>query len=485
MLKHRFSISLRLTLWFGVIFFAGWVLFGTSMWFHLKHTLTSERRLTLTRRMDRLQDLLTRNKSESEDDRIEDFRDFAYATGNGLSEVLRSDGERALPSPSEAARNFAWPAVPQANGSQTNEPESFLHVESNGAPYWVMIRRTTIAGSEPLVLMAAAPEAGNLTVLESFWTGLMISAPVLLLISLAGGYWISRRALGPVDQITAKARSISIRNLSERLPVAETRDELERLAETCNVMLDGLESAVNRLKQFTADASHELRGPLSFVRTVAEIGLRSPEADAISQQAFREIVDEVAKATEMLENLLTLARADDHVQSAELVPVDLNDVVAEACGMAQSVAERSQVSLSITGPRDPVTVLGDFSSLRRLLWIVLDNALKYTEGPGRVEVVLNTREDEAVIVVRDTGIGIAEQDLPHIFDRFYRADPSRSQVEGNGMGLAIAAWIAELHDARLSVTSKESIGTTVRIEIPLAAARSHAGAWQPITPMNR
>lgn len=462
MLKHRISISLRLTLSFGIIFFAGWVLFGTAMWFNLKRTLTGERRQTLTRRMDRLQELLIRSRSEAEDERAQDFRDFAYATGNGLSEVFRVDGQRALPSPSQAARSFAWPAVPM------DAKEQFVHVESGGQPYWVMIRRTSIAGSEPLVLMGGAPEAGNIAVLASLWTDLLISAPVILLISLAGGYWISRRALVPVDRITTKARSISIRNLSERLPVANTRDELQRLAETCNAMLAGLESSVNRMKQFTADASHELRGPLSFVRTVAEIGMRGPGTDAISRQSFQEIVGEVAQATEMLENLLTLARADTNAQSAEFMPVDLNEVMTEACGIAQPAAMRSNVSLSIVGTSTPVIVLGDFSSLRRLLWIVLDNAFKYTEGTGRVEVDLSVQSGEAVLQVRDTGIGIAEQHLPHIFDRFYRADPSRSQVEGSGLGLAIAAWIAELHDARLSVTSKEGIGTTVRMVMPLA-----------------
>ncbi len=467
-MNHRISISLRLTMWFGIIFFVVWAIFGTAMWFNLKHTLTGERRLTLTRRMDRLQELLTRNKSETEADRIQDFEDFAYATGNGLSEIFHTNGQRALPSPSLAARGFAWPAV------QPGEQERFIHVESEGRPYWVMTRKVSIEGGESLVLMAAAPEAGNLIVLENFWTGLMISAPILLLLSLGCGYWISRRALDPVDQITAKARSISIRSLSERLPAAETQDEIQRLAETCNAMLDRIESAVNRIKQFTADASHELRGPLSFVRTVAEIAMRRPETDVANHRAFQEIVDEVSKATEMLESLLTLARADAAPRSAELSPVDLNDVIAEACNMAQPVAARSSVEISVTCPRNPVTVLGDFPSLRRLLWIILDNAIKYTEGPGRIEIDLNTQTGKAVLEVRDQGIGIAEQDLPHIFDRFYRADPSRSQVEGNGLGLAIAAWIAELHDARLSVTSKESIGTTVRMVMPLALTQSHA-----------
>ena len=155
------------------------------------------------------------------------------------------------------------------------DSERFIHVESANQPYWVLVRPFSLHG-QSLFLLAAAPESGNLLVLQSFWKGLLASVPILLLISLAGGYWVSRKALEPVDRITATARSISIRNLSGRLPVRTTGDELQRLAETCNAMLGRLESAVNQIKQFTADASHELRGPLSFTHTVAEVVLRNP-----------------------------------------------------------------------------------------------------------------------------------------------------------------------------------------------------------------
>jgi len=245
MLKGPFSISLRLTIWFGGIFFLGWLLFGTAMWINLKSTLKNERYQTLSRRVDRLQQLLTKTKDEKEADRNEDFADFARATGNGLAEVFRADGQLAFPSPSVAASAFKWPTI------RSGDSERFLHIDSGDQPYWVLVRPYSLGG-RALFLLAAAPEAGNLVVLQRFWEGLLASAPILLMISSAGGYWVSRRALKPVDRITATARSISIRNLSERLPVASTGDELQRLAETCNAMLQRLESAVSQIKQFTA-----------------------------------------------------------------------------------------------------------------------------------------------------------------------------------------------------------------------------------------
>ena len=461
MRKRPFSISLRLTLWFGLIFFLGWVLFGVVMWVNLKSTLKNERFQTLSRRIDRLEQLLSKTQEEDPEDRAHDFADFARATGNGLAEVYRADGQRLFPSPSSAAKAFPWPPI-----SNTNS-ERFFHTESAGQPYWVLVRPFTLAG-QSVSLLTAAPESGNLVVLQSFLMGLFASAPILLLISSAGGYLVSRKALKPVDRITATARSISIRNLSERLPVAHTGDELERLAETCNAMLQRLESAVGQIKQFTADASHELRGPLSFTRTVAEVALRNPHADPESRQAFKDIVDESAKASELLEGMLTLARADANSFDATLEQVDLVAVVQEACSMARPLSEERNLTLTVSIIADSaVFVLGDFSSLRRLVWIMLDNALKYTPTPGRVEAKLGIFGKQAVLEVSDSGMGIAQADLPHVFDRFYRTDPSRSQVEGSGLGLAIAKWIAEMHHADLSVISTEHQGTTFRIAFPI------------------
>jgi len=461
MLKGRISISLRLTTWFGCIFLLGWFLFGAAMWLNLRHTLTEERRLTLSRRIDRLQDLLVKMQGEDASDRAEDFKDFAHATGGGLIEIFRADGTRVFPSPSAAAKTFPWPSVRNLG------TETFLHVPNADQPYWVETRQFLLGG-EAVYLFAAAPEAGNLLVLQRFWEGLLASVPVLLLISSAGGYWLSRRALKPVDRITATARSISIRNLSERVPVANTGDELQRLAETCNAMLARLELAVNQIKQFTADASHELRGPISFVRTVAEVALRNTRADAESRQAFGDIVEETAKTTVLLEDMLTLARADSERGDKVLESLNLTAVVQEACDMARPIAEERHIDFSLSlGASRLVNVLGDFTTLRRLLWILLDNALKYTQAPGRIDVALCASSRQATVEVRDTGVGIATADLPHIFDRFYRADPSRSNVEGAGLGLAIAKWIAEMHHASLIVSSQLDKGTVFQLVLPV------------------
>ena len=225
--------------------------------------------------------MLGKTQDESDENRFQDFKDFSHATGNGLAEVFRADGSRAFPSPSSVAKTFPWPTV------HDGEWERFLRTTSDGQDYWVLVRPYSLSG-QSLFLMAAAPDAANHVVLQSFLMGLLASAPILLLVSSAGGYIVSRKALKPVDKITATARSISIRNLSEPAAGLEYNgDELQRLAETCNAMLQRLESAVGQIKQFTADASHELRGPLSFTRTVAEVALRNPHADPEAAEPSR------------------------------------------------------------------------------------------------------------------------------------------------------------------------------------------------------
>ena len=461
-MKERISISLRLTLWFGCAFLGGWVLFGVSMWANLSHTLKGERHQTLDRRLDRLEQLLLQDKASSESRREKDFADFAHATGNGLVEILHPNGTLAYASPTPAATAFHWPMF------QGEDPKRFVTVLSGGESYWVLERPFSMEGGDPLVLIAAAPEAGNLLVIRSFLWGLLACAPLLLLISSAGGYWVSRRALKPVDRITATARSISIRNISERIPVSKTGDELQRLSETCNAMLDRLESSVNQIKRFTADASHELRGPLSFTRTVAEIALRNPEADPESRAALSDIVDETAKATVLLEEMLTLARADSLPVALPQTPVNLATLLTEVCGMADRIVQEQALRLIVSRPPQDVVVPGDAAGLKRLVWIVVDNAIKYSKPSGTISITLESFDGQAKIVVQDNGIGISPIDLPFVFDRFYRADPSRGTVEGSGLGLAIAKWIAETHQADLSVTSDALNGTCFSIRFPIA-----------------
>ena len=460
MIAHR-SISLRLTTWFSSVLFAGLVLFGAIMWFNLDHTLTSSRSRTLERRVDRLLDLLRDTASDAPADRVRKFQAFADATGGGLIEVFHTDGSRALPSPTAAARAFPWPPI----GPLT--ADRFSEVTFQSQPYRVLVHPVS---SQAIIVCLAAPLEANRQLLGTFSVGLLWSIPAVLAVSALGGYALSRKALKPVDQITAATRSISVSNLSDRLPVPETRDELQRLSETCNAMLARLESAVTEIKRFTGDASHELRNPVSFVRTTAELALRNRHIDPASRQAFEGIVAECGKANQLLKDMLTLARADTGSSQLAFEPVDLAEIVRAAAPKARLLAQDRGHSLvgSVDDAR-PAMVLGDYSALNRLLLILLDNAAKYTPAPGTIRLTLEAAE-QVRLTVADNGIGISPADLPHIFERFYRADPSRGQVEGSGLGLSIALWIANVHQASISVDSAENRGSAFTVAFPLLAS---------------
>jgi heavy metal sensor kinase len=464
------SISLRLTVWFSGVTFAMLALFGCGMWFILKATLTHNRSHTLQRRAERLGELLGNTSGMKAEQRARKFQAFAEATGGGLIEVFHAGGARALPSPTSDSAEFPWPR------EGAGEPDQFTEVDFQGQSYRVLAHPFSCdLGS--VVLFVASPLENNRQVLWTFTMGLLWTVPVLLAISALGGYSLSRRALRPVDQITAATRSISVSNLSARLPVPQSRDELQRLSETSNEMLARLESAVNEIKRFTADASHELRSPVSFVRTTAELALRNRQTDAASRRAFEEIVAECGKAHGLLKDMLTLARADTGHSRLAFEAVDLVELLRASAAKATLLAgERGHTLTMEFDAEGYATVLGDYASLHRLLWILVDNAVKYTPGPGSIHVKLETAGDQAVMTVEDNGKGISAVELPRIFDRFYRVDTSRSHVEGAGLGLSIAQWIANVHGATISAESQEGQGSVFRIAFPLLAGQGDLSA---------
>jgi heavy metal sensor kinase len=304
---------------------------------------------------------------------------------------------------------------------------------------------------------------------EAAWV-LLPLFPLMLLLAALGGYWLAKRALAPVDEITRTARSLSVENLSARLAVPRTNDELERLSTTLNEMLERLDAAFRRISRFTADASHELRTPLAVMRTTAEVALRAPARDASeTRAALEQIVAEVERTTHLTENLLLLAKADSGAAGLQRQDVDLAATVGEACAQAEVLARVKGLELAAKLPElERLYVAGDAQALRRLFLILLDNAVKYTPAGGRVEVVLREHGDDAVGEVHDNGIGIAPHDLPHVFDRFYRADRARSrELGGAGLGLSIARWIVESHGGAIVAASELERGSRFEVRLPL------------------
>jgi heavy metal sensor kinase len=307
--------------------------------------------------------------------------------------------------------------------------------------------------------------------LHDFRSYLLMFAPLLLLVAAGGGYWLSRRALSPVDALVRTAREVSGTNLGSRLQKLETGDELQRLSDTLNEMLDRIEVAFQRITQFTADASHELRTPVSLIRTEAELALRRSRGEAEYKESLRHILLEAERTTALIEQLLSMARADSGRETLHFDSVDLRQTLRSVVDGWQQVATIRNLQFSANLDAPDFSVRGDETLLRRLADILLDNALKYTPSPGSVHLSLESQGESAVISVQDSGVGIPEEEQGKIFERFYRVDKARSRAHGGaGLGLAIAQWIVTQHGGSIQVESQPGQGATFRVELPMAAA---------------
>ncbi|HKE28242.1 MAG TPA: ATP-binding protein [Bryobacteraceae bacterium] len=361
---------------------------------------------------------------------------------------------------SDTIRSLHLPAVDE------NAPGHAKTLIVQGVP--VRVRSAVVrVNGEPYYVQLATLMSASYVALDRFRLRLLALIPLMVVVSLAGGYWLSSRALAPVDKIIEDAQSITLQSIARRLPVPRTNDELQRLAETLNEMMQRLEGAFRRITQFTADASHELRAPMAFIRTTAEVALLAPRSSESYRSALADILEEGEWMTKLIDDLLTLARADAGSSELTLSQVDLCKPLREACRAASVLAERKKIRFCEDLPQVEASALGDADALRRLFVILLDNAVKYTPSKGSVEVGLAVTKACSEVLIRDSGVGIAVQDIDHIFERFYRADKARQRDSGGvGLGLSIARWIADVHSAQILVESKLNSGSTFRVRFP-------------------
>ena len=277
------------------------------------------------------------------------------------------------------------------------------------------------------------------------------------------GRLMAGRALGPIDTITQTALAISrADDLDKRIPQVGPQDEVGRLAKTFNVMLDRLEGLFRAQQRFVADISHELRTPLTTIRGNVDLMRRMKSMD---EESLNAIQAESDRMTRMVGDLLLLVQADAG-QTVRREHVELDTLLLEVYRQMRPIAEGIELSI---GEEDQVSVMGDTDRLKQLLLNLVDNACKYTPKGGRVILGLRRAEGWAVLTVTDTGIGIPAQDLPHIFERFYRVDKARSRAAGGaGLGLSIVQWIVQAHGGKIGVQSEPNKGTTFTIHLPLA-----------------
>jgi two-component system, OmpR family, heavy metal sensor histidine kinase CusS len=458
---NRKSIRFRMALWYTAVLALGLFVFSTTVWISLRHLLRANLR----------NELIGQCRGLAQYMQIED-QDLTPHLAHEIDEYSRSMPHDHLlmvygPDGQLFYGNQPLPlAGPLRNSRSLQEP---MPLPWKGRRYLGLRSEIPLKEGTYTAYLAISAEGGEQTS-RLLGTLLAILMPLFVAGGAVGGYWLSRRAFQPVDQITERARAIGVKNLSERLVVPQTRDELQRLAETWNDMLARLETAVSRISQFTADASHELRTPVAIMRLAAENALRRSRTEEEYRHTLQQIRRESESMTALLENLLFLARADVETRSTPKEIVDMAHIAEEACVQLAPLASAKNIQLAHDIPSQPVPVVGDRSALKRMLIILLDNAIKYTPEGGAVSVRLQRNQNEAFLFVDDTGIGIPEQARSRIFERFFRVDPSRSRESGGfGLGLPIARTIAQQHSASVELVSDRSSGCSFRISLPIAA----------------
>lgn len=288
---------------------------------------------------------------------------------------------------------------------------------------------------------------------------------IAVIILLILGSKASRKMLMPIQRMTKTVKHISIHELSTRLDVGDSQDELKDLAETFNAMLDRIEASYQQQNQFVSDASHELRTPISVLQGYANLLDRWGKDDkAVLEESIGAIKSESENMKDLTEKLLFLARTDKNLQKLEKEAFAMHELIDEVVRETKLIDAKHQF---IVEANEEAIVVGDRKSIKQLLRILVDNSIKFTPEGGTIKINHRKKKTLAVIEVEDTGVGIAQEDLSHIFERFYRADKSRTKAQGGqGLGLAIAKWIVDSHHGKIQVESKLGVGTKFIVRFP-------------------
>jgi heavy metal sensor kinase len=460
------TLRIRLALWTAGLLFATLVLFGAFVYGNMSRSLGAANDETLQLAAVQLMaeaEVTNRElaaiESPLDDPQYSGLREqgFSMRAFNPAGRVVQEYGPyRAL---------LTAPPIAQY---QPDQPGEFITVASPHTHDPIRIYSTPVVQDGRVVgaLQVAMSRRAVSDTLNLLRISLLLVGPLLVIAAGSGGYFLAGRALAPVDQITRTAREISAGDLSARLQLPATDDEVGRLAATFDSMLARLDNAFRRERQFTADASHELRTPLAAMQTIIGSTLARQRAGAEYEQALSDLGREVRQMRALTEQLLQMARHDTGPAPASFEPVDLATLLEDIVDSLRPRAEAKGLALVATLPASGLGLIGDGDGLIRLFMNLLDNAIKYTDR-GSIGITARPLDGRRIeVVVSDSGLGIRPEHLPHIFERFYRVDGARSK-EGTGLGLAIARDIARAHGGTISVESKAGRGTTFRVELAM------------------
>jgi heavy metal sensor kinase len=463
------SIRFRLTVWYVGLLASLLFLFSASVYIGLGRYMKWTLEESLVKQAQQIGETLIANiKQSGEPYVIDEINEHFSPEINGrFVRVTRSDGSVLYTSSSPKDRSFD-PGKIEVLLKTVNEANSRDQQLSDGAKLLIYTLPFTSRDSSRFLIETGAPYKQIDSVLHGLVLTLVLGFPLAIAVSIGGGYFFMRQALAPVDKITHSAEQITSRNLSERLPISNTGDELERLSISLNRMIARLEEAFQHTSRFSADASHELRTPLTVLRGELEAIIQHPNNPIETTEAISSALEETERLSKIVESLLAISRLEAGEAQMEYIRFDLSELTVTTVDQMRQLAEDKNISLECK-VTNKVEVEGDRARLKQVVVNLLDNAIKYTPEGGSVQLTVSSNDSSAIIEVSDNGIGIPADALPHIFERFYRVDKVRSrQMGGAGLGLSIIKSICTAHGGQVEVKSIEGEGSRFRIELRLA-----------------
>ena len=461
------SLRFRLTAWYAGLLAGALLVFGVSvylgleryLYWNLHRTLAAEGRTIGTELLSQLPVKSTRwLATEINEDYAPEANDrFIRVIQEGKGVVYLSGAPKdGFFEPEQ----LPWPVEHERNGSRQIQVARGHHLQVDSIEF------ITPDGSRFLV-ESGLPDDPIVLVLHGLLLTLGIYTPLIVSLAVVGGYWLMRRSLQPVDEITKRAEGITSTNLSERLPVIRTGDELERLSVSLNRMIERLDYAFQHINRFSADASHELRTPLTILQLELEGIMNGHRFNPALTDQIGSALEETHRMSQIVEKLLAISRLDAGEVKMEKSRLDLGELAASLTEQMRLLAEEKNIVLG-SRVADGIYVEGDRSRLQQVIVNLIDNAIKYTPDGGLVTIGVCRDGDRAVLEVSDNGVGIPAHALPHVFERFYRADKARSRKSGGaGLGLSIVKAICAAHGAEIRIVSQEGQGSCVSVELPL------------------
>jgi heavy metal sensor kinase len=463
-------IRIRLTLWYSLAVAVTMFAIGFAALWMVHRAIDDLEKNELQQRVRSVRRFIESRPAREPIAQLSDEATTSFETshGNKWLQVIDERGNWLYRSPHAAA---AYPqlVLPQ----QAPEIGKYFTYTAESIPVRAFIAPIEVHGVRYTV-QTGLTLSKTLAVLTNFRMQLFLLISGGLLLSSLAGHFMSRKALRPVAMLASEARRINERNLDIRLPVPQAKDEISDLSRTLNQMLTRIDDAFASVRTFTGNASHELRTPISLLRTEIEVALYRPRPAEEYRATLQRLLEETERMTSLVENLLSLARADGGAEKLSMAPVKLSLLFHQAEKIWTSAMQQAMLDFHVELPGSDLHVLGETQGLVRLLSILLENASKYTPPGGSVTLRAERIGEQIMLSVFDTGFGITPENRDRIFERFFRVSPAGGPTPtGSGLGLALAKWIAERHSTHLLVSSEPGRGSCFSFALRLADEAGH------------